>query len=99
MWPNSNVAVSFGYMFSSDHSKSWNRTTITAGFDPAMDLSLPIKARAGGKVALESAKAAAENFRAVKFEIQRKVLSAYLDLALAEENVRIQRDNLNLLQL
>jgi outer membrane protein, heavy metal efflux system len=99
MWPNSNVAVSFGYMFSSDHIKSWNRTTITAGFDPAMDLSLPIKARAGGKVALEAAKVAAENFRAVKFEIQRKVLSAYLDLALAEENGRIQRDNLNLLQL
>ena len=34
--------------------------------------------------------------RAVKFELQRKVLSAYLDLALAEERVRIQRDDLNL---
>jgi outer membrane protein TolC len=64
-----------------------------------MDLSLPIKARAAGKVALEAAKEAAENFRTVKFELQRKVLSAYLDLALAEEKVRIQRDNLNLLKL
>jgi outer membrane protein, heavy metal efflux system len=99
VWPNSNVALSFGYMFSSDNIKAWNRTTITAGFDPAMDLSLPIKARAAGKVALEAAKEAAENFRSVKFEIQRKVLAAYLDLALAEEKIRIQRDNLNLLQL
>lgn len=99
VWPNSNVAISFGYMFSSENIKSWDRTTITAGFDPAMDLSLPIKARAGGKVALEAARESAERFRAVKFELQRKVLSAYLDLALAEERVRIQRDNLNLLQL
>jgi len=99
VWPNSNVAISFGYMFSPENIKAWNRTTITAGFDPAMDLSLPIKARAAGKVALEAAKEAAENFRSVKFEIQRKVLSAYLDLALAEEKIRIQRDNLNLLQL
>jgi cobalt-zinc-cadmium efflux system outer membrane protein len=99
VWPNSNVAISFGYLFSSDNIKTWNRTTITAGFDPAVDLSLPIKARAAGKVALEAAKESAENFRSVKFEIQRKVLAAYLDLALAEEKIRIQRDNLNLLQL
>jgi len=50
-------------------------------------------------VALEAAKETAENFRAVKFELQRKVLSAYLDLAFGEEKVRIQRDNLNLLKL
>jgi outer membrane protein, heavy metal efflux system len=99
VWPNSNAAITFGYLFSTDHIKSWNRTTITAGFDPAMDLSLPIKARAGGKVALEAAREVAERFRAVKFELQRKVLSTYLELALAEEKVRIQRDNLNLNQL
>lgn len=99
VWPNSNVALSFSYLFSSDNIKAWDRTTLTAGFDPAMNLSLPIKARAAGKVALEAAREAAERFRAVKFELQRKVLTAYLDLALAEERVRIQRDNLNLLQL
>jgi len=98
-WPNSNVAISFGYLFSSDRIKAWNRTTIAAGFDPSMNLSLPIKTRTAGKVALEAAKETAEKFRAVKFELQRKVLSAYLDLALAEEKVRIQRDNLSLLKL
>ena len=50
-------------------------------------------------MALEAAKESAEGFRAVKFELQRKVLSAYLDLAFAEEKVRIQRENLNLLHL
>jgi outer membrane protein TolC len=86
-------------MFSSDNIKSWNRTTIAAGFDPAMNLSLPTKTRAAGKVALEAARETAERFRTIKFELQRKVLSTYLDLALAEEKVRIQRDNLNLLEL
>jgi outer membrane protein, heavy metal efflux system len=60
VWPNSNVAVSFSYMFSSDNIKSWNRTTIAAGFDPAMNLSLPTKARAAGKVALEAARESRE---------------------------------------
>jgi hypothetical protein len=34
VWPNSNVAVSFGYMFSPENVKAWNRTTIGIGFDP-----------------------------------------------------------------
>ena len=51
VWPNSNVAVSFGYMFSPENVKAWNRTTIGVGFDPAMNLSFPIKARTAGEVA------------------------------------------------
>ena len=50
-------------------------------------------------MALEAAREAAEKFRTVKFDLQRRVLLAYLDLALAEEKVRIQRDNLNLFKL
>ncbi|HEV2548827.1 MAG TPA: TolC family protein [Stellaceae bacterium] len=99
VWPNSNVAVSFSYMFSPENIKAWNRTTISAGFDPSMTLSLPVKTQAAGKVALEAARESAERFRATKFELQRKVLVEYLDLALIEEKVRIQRDNLDLLQL
>lgn len=98
-WPNSNVAVSFSYMFSAGNMKAWDRTTIGAGFDPAMNLSLPIKTWAAGKVALEAAREAGERFRSVKFALQRKVLSAYLDLALIEEKLRIQRDNLAILKL
>jgi outer membrane protein, heavy metal efflux system len=99
VWPNSNVAVSFGYMFSPENVKAWNRTTIGVGFDPAMNLSFPIKARAGGKVALDAARETGERFRVVKFDLQRKVLTEYLELALTEELIRIERDNLRLLQL
>jgi outer membrane protein, heavy metal efflux system len=98
-WPNSNVTVSFSYMFSPGNIKAWNRTTISGGFDPSVVLSLPVKTQTAGEVALEAAREASEKFRAVKFDLQRRVLLAYLDLALAEEKVRIQRDNLNLLKL
>lgn len=98
-WPNSNVAVSFGYLFSSGNMKAWDRTTLGVGFDPSMNLSLPIKTRAAGKVALDEARAAAEQFRAAKFALQRRTLQSYLDLALTEERVRIARENLALLKL
>jgi len=98
-WPNSNVALSFGYLFSAGNMKNWDRTTIGAGFDPSMNLSLPAKTRAAGKVALDAAREAAARFRAVKFELQRRVLEAYLDLALTEELIRIERDNLTFLKL
>jgi outer membrane protein, heavy metal efflux system len=98
-WPNSNVALSFSYVFSSENIKSWDRTTLGVGFDPSMNLSLPVKARAGGRVAFDAAQGAGEKFRSVKFDLQRKLLTAYLDLALTEELIRIQRDNRTLLGL
>jgi len=98
-WPNTNVALGFDYMFSRENMKAWDRTTLSAGFDPAMSLSLPVKARQAGKVALEAARAAAHRFEAAKFDLQRRVLRAYFDLALAEERTRIQRDNVALLRL
>jgi cobalt-zinc-cadmium efflux system outer membrane protein len=64
-----------------------------------MNLSLPIKVQTAGEVALEAARQAGEKLRAVKFDLQRRVISTYLDLALSEEKIRIQRDNLTLLKL
>jgi outer membrane protein, heavy metal efflux system len=98
-WPNINVALSFGYMFSPGNMKTWDRTTIGAGFDSSMNLSLPVKTRTAGKVALDAAREAGDRFRAVKFDLQRRVLEAYLDLALTEELIRIERDNLTFLKL
>lgn len=98
-WPNSNVALSFNYMFSAEQMKAWDRTTIGLGFDPSMNVSLPIKVQTAGLVALDAARQAGEKFRAVKFDIQRKVLLMYLDLALTEEKIRIDRQNLTLLKL
>lgn len=98
-WPNSNVMLGFRHMFTRENLKAWDRTTISASFMPAVTLQLPIKPQTAGEVALEAAREAGEKFRAVKFDLQKRVLFAYLDLALAEEKVRIQRDNLNLFKL
>ncbi len=98
-WPNSNVTLGYSYMFSPANMKAWDRTTLSTGFDPSMNLQLPIKPATAGKVALEAAREAGEGFRAAKFDLQQKVLDAYLDLALAEEKVRIQRDVVHLLDL
>lgn len=97
-WPNSQVAIGYSYMFSPENIKAWNRMTITAGFSPSMNLQLPIKPETAGKVAFEAAREAGENFRTAKFELQRRVLTTYLDLALAEEKARIERENINLLK-
>lgn len=98
-WPNSKLAVSYSYMFSPGNIKTWNRSTIGVGFDPAMNLSLPVKVEAGARVALDSARATGERFRAAKFDLQRRVLDAYFGLALVEEKIRIQQENLRLLNL
>jgi hypothetical protein len=37
-----------------------------------MNLSLPVKTRAAGKVALDAAREAGDKFRAVKFDLQRR---------------------------
>ncbi|MGE5609234.1 MAG: TolC family protein [Bacillota bacterium] len=98
-WPNSNVQVGYEYMLSKEKMKAWDRTTLSVGFDPAMSLQLPFKVQQAGKVALEEARASGYRFTAAKFDLQKKVLIGYLDLALMEEKIRIQRDNVSLLKM
>ena len=98
-WPNSNLAFSYSYMFSSGNMKAWDRSTLGLGFDPSMNLEWPIKTAQAGQVALQDARAAGLRFCALKFDLQRRVLSAYYDLAWAQERLRIQRQNVELLQL
>ena len=96
-WPNSDLAVSYSYMFSSEHIKSWNRNTFGFQPDPAMNLQLPIKSAQAGKVALQDARTAGFRFLGMKFDLQQRVLLAYYDLALMEEQIRIQQQNVSLL--
>lgn len=98
-WPNSMFSPQFGYLFSSGNMTTWNRTSLSGGFDPAVPLQFPIKAQVAGKAALEAAREAGERFRAVKFDLQRRVLMAYWDLALTDEKIRIERENLTILRL
>lgn len=98
-YPNTNLALGFEYMFSSENMKSWDRTTISAQPDPAMSLQLPQKVAKRGQIALADARAAGHRFHAAKFTLQRQVLTTYLDLALMQDKIRIQRDNLALLKM
>lgn len=98
-WPNSNLQLGFEYMFSSEKMKSWDRTTISAGFDPAMSLSLPNKVAKAGEVALADARAKGLVFEQMKFDIQRNVLMLWLDYARMAELIRIEQDNVALLRL
>jgi outer membrane protein TolC len=97
-WPNSNLAAGYGYMFSGGNIKAWDRSTFAFGPDPAMNLQLPIKPAQAGKAALQDARAAGYRFLALKFDLQRRVLYGYYDLALVEERIRLQRKNVELLR-
>ncbi len=98
-WPNTSVMPTLSYLFSDDSLKAWDRTTLSVGFDASENLELPVKTRKAGEVALAEARAAGERFRAAKFALQRRVLEAWLDLALAEEEQRIAREDLELRRL
>lgn len=98
-YPNTPLALNFSYMFSGGRMKSFNRTTVTAGPDPMVDLAFPPKIYQAAKVALDEARATGQKFAAAKFDLQRKVLNAWFDYALMAERVRIARGNLSLLRL
>jgi cobalt-zinc-cadmium efflux system outer membrane protein len=95
-WPNSDVNVGFSYMFSRESMKSWDRTTLTAGFDAMENLSFPTKTAQAAKVALANARAAGERFRAVKFEVQQKVLFAWADYQQQAREIEVRIEDLAL---
>jgi len=88
-WPNTNLSLGYSYLFSDASVKSFNRSSFDVGTDSMQNLSYPGKAMASGRVALAEAKAAGERFRAAKFAVQRSLLDAWLDLALAAESRRL----------
>jgi outer membrane protein TolC len=96
-WPN--VVVPFSVMFSGGAMTLWDRTTLGLSNDPMSDIPFPTKLSTAGREALEQARAAGLRFEAAKFQLQGKVLSAYDDLALLAESLRIQRENTELLRL
>lgn len=98
-YPNTPVALDFEYMFSAERMKSFDRTTVTGGFDPMENLSFPTKVYQAGKVATRDAEAAGQRFLAAKFALQRQLLKEWADYALQAEQVRVQRENLSLLRL
>ena len=88
-WPNTNLALGFSTLFSDEGMKTFDRMTFEARFDSMENLTFPTKTMRAGDIALEEARAAGQRFRAAKFEVQRKVLDAWLDLAMAAEGERL----------
>lgn len=98
-YPNSNMSLGYSYMFSSERMKSFDRQTFSAGFDSSVNPSFPTKVMQKGKVALHEARASGERFRAAKFDLQRRVLSAWADYCLLASRARLQREQLSLARL
>src|SRR5439155_20511117 len=76
--------------------KTFDRMTFTGGIDTMKNLSFPAKVAQAGKVALDEARAAGERFRAAKFDLQRRVLTAWADYALLAEQARIRNEQVAL---
>jgi cobalt-zinc-cadmium efflux system outer membrane protein len=98
-YPNTNLTLGYSYMFSSGRMNTFDRSTFTASPDSMLNLSFPTKIAQAGKVALDQARAAGERFRETKFELQQRVLSAWADYGLMAERIRVERENLSLLQV
>lgn len=91
-----NAAVRFGYLFSSGKMTAWDRTTLGIGSDPSMRFPFPTKLAAAGRRALEEARASGLRFEAAKFRLQGQVRTAFADLALLAESIRIQEERVAL---
>lgn len=98
-YPNSNISLGYSYMFSSERMKSFDRQTFAVGFDSAMNLSFPSKVAQQGRIALDEARASGERFRSAKFDLQRRVLTAWAQYALLAERSRVQKERLSVTRL
>lgn len=93
-WPNSDLSLGYEYMFSRERMKAFDRSTFTAGFDSAVNLSLPVKVEQSAKVALDEAMAAGEAFRVAKFDLQRTVLQTWADYVLQGQLIALRSEDL-----
>jgi cobalt-zinc-cadmium efflux system outer membrane protein len=74
-------------------------STLTLANDPMTDIKWPGKLDAAAKQTLENARASGERFLKAKYELRSKVVSAYYDLALSGELIRLEENNLQLLSI
>lgn len=98
-YPNSNLSLGYGYLFSTENMKAFDRMSFSAGVDPMENLRFPVKAAKAGEVALSDARAAGERFRAKKFELQERVLTAWAEYAFLAEASRVQLEQVSLSKL
>lgn len=95
-WPNSNISLGYSYALGPGQMKTFDRMTFSGGIDSMKNLSFPTKVAKAGEVALDEARASGERFRAAKFDLQRRVLTAWADYAFLAARDRIQADQVTL---
>lgn len=95
-WPNSNISLGYSYALGPGQMKTFDRMTFSGGIDSMKNLSFPTKVAKAGEVALDEARASGERFRAAKFDLQRRVLTAWADFAFLAARARIQSDQVKL---
>lgn len=97
-WPNSRLTVGYSYAFSSENLKAFDRSTFSFGADAMENLQWPSKIQKQGQVALDQARTTGARFRAAKFDLQKRVLSAWADYTVAAERARVQAERMALAQ-
>jgi outer membrane protein TolC len=98
-WPNSRLTLGYSVALGPSDMKTFDRMTFAAGVDPMQNLSWPTKTAADGRVALDRAREAGERFRAAKFALQQRVLSAWARYGGLAERITIEREDLELRRL
>ena len=79
-------------------STGLDRSTLSAGNDPMVDIVLPPKLSTAARRALETARAAGLRFRKGQLDLRNKVLGAYYDYALTAELIRLEQSDVELLK-
>ena len=87
-----NLMVTYNGMISNGTTEA-AMNTLGIGNDAMNNIVLPDKLETAARVALETARASGLRFDQARYDLQNKVISAYIDYALTTELVRLERDN------
>lgn len=97
-YPNTDVMIGASYLFGGA-GKGWDRGSLSLAPNSMQNLSLPQKVMAAGAVALENARVAGTRLRSLRLTLQQRVLTAYFEMALLGERIRLQHELVALLQI
>lgn len=97
-YPGTNVSLGLSYMLNGGGS-AWNRTTVQISPDSMRSLDWPVEVSTAAKAALAQAKAAGADYAAMRRQVRRDAVNAWLDYALNAEELRLQKQDVDLLKL
>lgn len=95
-YPNSNMMLGYGYLFSKENMKSFDRSSFSLGFNPMVNLSFPSKVALSGKLAFDNALSKGQRITSMKFALQKAVLSAWTEYngLFLKRNLQREREKL-----